>query len=247
MPRNGVLARGCSAARSPCARPSDLGQVRVARSSTTGYSLDHAGRGGDESSVHSCVSGHAYLYIDRTGPLSCENAALGEVIMTDRDPESTASTRPCRPTPNLVIRRIVRRFRRPTRPRPAFSGDDGTPGPRDGRSSAASAWCTGSRCSGRSGTSLTTTRGPRLPRHRARRDLPGDGGRSRAGQGGAGGDVVQVNGRRPPYVALAKRDAARISEQMSVAAAAGFRLCRSSRFSAQARSSITGSRPTGVS
>jgi hypothetical protein len=32
------------------------------------------------------------------------------------------------------------------------------------------------------------------------------------------GDVVQVNGRRPPYVALAKRDAARISEQMSVAA-----------------------------
>ncbi len=32
------------------------------------------------------------------------------------------------------------------------------------------------------------------------------------------GDVVQVSGRRPPYVALAKRDAARISEQMSIAA-----------------------------
>jgi hypothetical protein len=29
------------------------------------------------------------------------------------------------------------------------------------------------------------------------------------------GDVVQVNGHRPPYVALAKRDAARISQQMS--------------------------------
>ncbi len=29
------------------------------------------------------------------------------------------------------------------------------------------------------------------------------------------GDVVQVDGRRPPYVALARRDAARISEQMS--------------------------------
>jgi hypothetical protein len=29
------------------------------------------------------------------------------------------------------------------------------------------------------------------------------------------GEVVQVNGRRPPYVALARRDAARISEQMS--------------------------------
>ena len=32
------------------------------------------------------------------------------------------------------------------------------------------------------------------------------------------GDVVQINGRRPPYVALARRDAARISEQMSAAA-----------------------------
>jgi hypothetical protein len=29
------------------------------------------------------------------------------------------------------------------------------------------------------------------------------------------GDVVQIEGRRPPYVALAKRDAARISHQMS--------------------------------
>jgi hypothetical protein len=29
------------------------------------------------------------------------------------------------------------------------------------------------------------------------------------------GEIVQVNGRRPPYVALARRDAARISEQMS--------------------------------
>jgi len=29
------------------------------------------------------------------------------------------------------------------------------------------------------------------------------------------GDVVQIEGRRPPYVALAKRDAARISQQMS--------------------------------
>jgi hypothetical protein len=29
------------------------------------------------------------------------------------------------------------------------------------------------------------------------------------------GDVVQVGGRRPPYVALARRDASRISEQMS--------------------------------
>lgn len=29
------------------------------------------------------------------------------------------------------------------------------------------------------------------------------------------GDVVQVDGRRPPYVALARRDAARISRQMS--------------------------------
>ena len=29
------------------------------------------------------------------------------------------------------------------------------------------------------------------------------------------GDVVQINGDRPPYVALARRDAARISEQMS--------------------------------
>lgn len=33
-----------------------------------------------------------------------------------------------------------------------------------------------------------------------------------------GGDVVQVNGLRPPYVALAKRDAGRISEQMSAIA-----------------------------
>lgn len=32
------------------------------------------------------------------------------------------------------------------------------------------------------------------------------------------GDVVQINGRRPPYVALARRDAARISEQMTAAA-----------------------------
>lgn len=32
------------------------------------------------------------------------------------------------------------------------------------------------------------------------------------------GDVVQINGRRPPYVALARRDAARISDQMSAAA-----------------------------
>jgi hypothetical protein len=32
------------------------------------------------------------------------------------------------------------------------------------------------------------------------------------------GDVVQIGGRRPPYVALARRDAARISQQMSVAA-----------------------------
>jgi hypothetical protein len=29
------------------------------------------------------------------------------------------------------------------------------------------------------------------------------------------GDVVQVDGQRPPYVALARRDAARISDQMS--------------------------------
>jgi hypothetical protein len=33
------------------------------------------------------------------------------------------------------------------------------------------------------------------------------------------GDVVQVNGQRPPYVALARRDAARISQQMSDLAA----------------------------
>jgi hypothetical protein len=32
------------------------------------------------------------------------------------------------------------------------------------------------------------------------------------------GDVVQIHGHRPPYVALARRDAARISEQMSAAA-----------------------------
>lgn len=32
------------------------------------------------------------------------------------------------------------------------------------------------------------------------------------------GDVVQVQGQRPPYVALAKRDASRISEQMSAVA-----------------------------
>jgi hypothetical protein len=32
------------------------------------------------------------------------------------------------------------------------------------------------------------------------------------------GDVVQIDGRRPPYVALARRDAARISQQMSAAA-----------------------------
>jgi hypothetical protein len=32
------------------------------------------------------------------------------------------------------------------------------------------------------------------------------------------GDVVQIDGRRPPYVALARRDAARISQQMSLAA-----------------------------
>jgi hypothetical protein len=32
------------------------------------------------------------------------------------------------------------------------------------------------------------------------------------------GEVVQISGRRPPYVALARRDAARISEQMSAAA-----------------------------
>lgn len=32
------------------------------------------------------------------------------------------------------------------------------------------------------------------------------------------GDVVQVNGNRPPYVALARRDASRISQQMSAIA-----------------------------
>jgi len=32
------------------------------------------------------------------------------------------------------------------------------------------------------------------------------------------GDVVQIDGRRPPFVALARRDAARISTQMSAAA-----------------------------
>jgi hypothetical protein len=32
------------------------------------------------------------------------------------------------------------------------------------------------------------------------------------------GDVVQIGGHRPPYVALARRDAARISEQMTAAA-----------------------------
>ncbi len=32
------------------------------------------------------------------------------------------------------------------------------------------------------------------------------------------GEVVQVNGHRPPFVALARRDAARISQQMSAAA-----------------------------
>jgi hypothetical protein len=32
------------------------------------------------------------------------------------------------------------------------------------------------------------------------------------------GDVVQIAGRRPPYVTLARRDATRISEQMSAAA-----------------------------
>lgn len=36
------------------------------------------------------------------------------------------------------------------------------------------------------------------------------------------GEVVQVNGERPPYVALARRDAARISKQMS--AVAGIRI-----------------------
>ena len=36
------------------------------------------------------------------------------------------------------------------------------------------------------------------------------------------GDVVQIAGRRPPYVALARRDAARISKQMSDMA--GFRI-----------------------
>ena len=36
------------------------------------------------------------------------------------------------------------------------------------------------------------------------------------------GDVVQIAGRRPPYVDLARRDAARISKQMS--AMAGFRI-----------------------
>jgi len=39
-----------------------------------------------------------------------------------------------------------------------------------------------------------------------------DHGRSRVQ---LAGDVVQVDGRRPPYVALAKRDAERISQQMS--------------------------------
>jgi hypothetical protein len=39
-----------------------------------------------------------------------------------------------------------------------------------------------------------------------------DHGRSRVQ---LAGDVVQVDGRRPPYVALARRDAARISQQMS--------------------------------
>jgi hypothetical protein len=39
-----------------------------------------------------------------------------------------------------------------------------------------------------------------------------DHGRSRVQ---LAGDVVQVNGRRPPYVALARRDAQRISQQMS--------------------------------
>lgn len=39
-----------------------------------------------------------------------------------------------------------------------------------------------------------------------------DHGRSRVQ---LAGDVVQVDGQRPPYVALARRDAARISEQMS--------------------------------
>jgi len=36
------------------------------------------------------------------------------------------------------------------------------------------------------------------------------------------GEVVQVNGQRPPYVALARRDASRISKQMS--AVAGIRI-----------------------
>jgi hypothetical protein len=39
-----------------------------------------------------------------------------------------------------------------------------------------------------------------------------DHGRSRVQ---LAGDVVQVNGQRPPYVALARRDAQRISDQMS--------------------------------
>jgi hypothetical protein len=39
-----------------------------------------------------------------------------------------------------------------------------------------------------------------------------DHGRSRVQ---VAGDVVQVNGQRPPYVALARRDAQRISDQMS--------------------------------
>ncbi len=39
-----------------------------------------------------------------------------------------------------------------------------------------------------------------------------DHGRSRVE---LAGEVVQVNGRRPPYVALARRDATRISQQMS--------------------------------
>jgi hypothetical protein len=42
-----------------------------------------------------------------------------------------------------------------------------------------------------------------------------DHGRSRVE---LAGDVVQVNGRRPPYVALARRDAGRISQQMSAVA-----------------------------
>ena len=131
----------------------------------------------------------------------------------DPDPAPTSAADPpaTRPLPG-----------HPAQPRPATvagCSGAGRRGPAAGRRPGASASCTGSRCSGRHWHIVDYH--PEDPDFLA--IGPGgifqvtvaDHGRSKVQ---LAGDVVQVNGRRPPYVALARRDAARISQQMSAVA-----------------------------